>query len=301
MSSISASALRDELASGNPPVLVHVLPEEVFHAKRIARSINSCVYETAFASRMRDLVPDLSKAIVVYGEGAPSLDSAAAREKLLAAGYTNVTDFRGGLREWGSAGFPVNTNAPLPSMPAPNGRYHINPETSVVRWTGRNLFNHHHGTVKLSEGELVIENGVMKSAGFTLDMNSIACEDLTDPDWNAMLIRHLRDDDFFAVVRFPTAEFRASRAEPIADATPGMPNYLLQGELTLRGVTRPLIITAVIAASDEDHLTGQAQFEIDRTEFGSLYGSGKWFAFLGKHVVNDQMHLHVKVHAERVA
>ena len=29
------------------------------------------------------------------------------------------------------------------------------------------------------------------------------------------------------------------------------------------------------------------------------YGSGKLFRFLGKHVVNDHIHLHVKIHAER--
>jgi hypothetical protein len=64
-------------------------------------------------------------------------------------------------------------------------------------------------------------------------------------------------------------------------------------------VTQPLSIPAVIAAADADHLTGQAQFEIDRTQFGSHYGSGRLFAFLGKHVVNDLIHLHVKLHAKR--
>ena len=56
---------------------------------------------------------------------------------------------------------------------------------------------------------------------------------------------------------------------------------------------------AVIAAADDDHLTGQAQFEIDRTAFGSQYGSGRLFAFLGRHVVNDHVHLHVKLNATR--
>jgi hypothetical protein len=33
--------------------------------------------------------------------------------------------------------------------------------------------------------------------------------------------------------------------------------------------------------------------------FGSIYGSGRFFPFLGKHAVNDHVHLHVKLHAER--
>ena len=128
---------------------------------------------------------------------------------------------------------------------------------------------------------------------------SLACEDLVDTPYNAMLIRHLRDDDFFAVDRFPTAEFVCERAEPLASCTPGTPNYSLHGMMTLRGVTKPLSFPAVIATADADHLTGQAQFELDRTQFGSQYGSGRLFAFLGKHVVNDHIHLHIKLHATR--
>ena len=130
-------------------------------------------------------------------------------------------------------------------------------------------------------------------------MNSIACEDLVDTAYNAMLIRHLRDDDFFAVDRFPTAEFICDHADPLPSCTPGTPNYTLHGTITLRGVTHPLSFPAVIAAADADHLTGQAQFELDRTQFGSHYGSGRLFAFLGKHVVNDHVHLHLKVQAKR--
>ena len=38
---------------------------------------------------------------------------------------------------------------------------------------------------------------------------------------------------------------------------------------------------------------------LDRTAYGSHYGSGKLFRYLGPHVVNDHIHLHVKIHAER--
>ena len=31
----------------------------------------------------------------------------------------------------------------------------------------------------------------------------------------------------------------------------------------------------------------------------SHYGSGKLFRFLGPHLVNDHIHLHVKIHADR--
>ncbi|MEO8352658.1 MAG: hypothetical protein ABI680_13050 [Chthoniobacteraceae bacterium] len=39
--------------------------------------------------------------------------------------------------------------------------------------------------------------------------------------------------------------------------------------------------------------------ELDRAACGSNDGSGKLFRFLGQHTVNDHIHLHVKIHAER--
>ena len=41
------------------------------------------------------------------------------------------------------------------------------------------------------------------------------------------------------------------------------------------------------------------KLELDRTASGSHDGSGKLFRSLGPHLVNDHLHLHVKIHAER--
>jgi polyisoprenoid-binding protein YceI/rhodanese-related sulfurtransferase len=296
MKTITAVELK---ALADSATLIHVLPEEHFAQQHLPGAVNACVYEMIFLSKVAELVPDKSAAIIVYGAGAPSLDSSTAAEKLEKAGYTNVCDFRGGLTEWLQHGLAVEGTGLISDSINPDGIFEVDVETSVVRWTGRNLFNHHQGTVKLAGGRIEVQNGALKAARFTLDMNRIVCEDLVDTAYNALLILHLRDDDFFAVERFPTAEFVCERAEPLQACTPGTPNYTLHGTMTLRGVTQPLSFPAVIAAADADHLTGQAQFEIDRTQFGSHYGSGRLFAFLGKHVVNDHIHLHVKLHARR--
>jgi polyisoprenoid-binding protein YceI len=280
-------------------VLVNVLPDEAFLREHLPGSVNACVYEMAFISRMHELAPVPTTPVIVYGAGSGSLDASAAAAKLARAGYTKVQEFRGGLAEWKAAGFTLQGSGISDPTPDLHGTYVIDTATSVVRWTGRNLFNHHHGTLQLAGGELVIDQGILRSAHVSLDMNTIACEDLDDPDINALLIRHLRDDDFFAVDRFPTAECLLTTAEPVADATEGTPNFVLRGTLTLRGITQPLSFPAVIAAAAAGQLAGQAQFEIDRTQFGSQYGSGRLFSFLGKHVVNDHIHLHVKIHAKR--
>jgi polyisoprenoid-binding protein YceI len=297
MNPLPASEIPPLLAAG--ATLIHVLPEEHFAAEHLPGALNACVYEMSFVDTVREMAPDLDTVLIVYGAGGGSLDSAAAAAKLRHAGYSRVHDFAGGLTAWKADGRPLEGTGHPPAAPLPHGHYVIDPSTSVVRWTGRNLFNHHQGTVALAAGALEIDQGVLRSARFTLDMRRIACEDITDPDMNALLLRHLADEDFFDTSRHATAECVINTAEPLASATAGTPNYRLCGSLTLRGVTQPLEFPAVIAAADDDHLTGQAQFEIDRTAFGSHYGSGRLFAFLGRHVVNDHVHLHVKLNATR--
>ncbi len=300
-SSLTLAELRDRLGSDAPPLLLHVLPEAVFAARRLPGSANACVYEMVFADKVRELAPDPARPIVVYGAGEGSLDADAARDKLAAAGYARVAVFAGGLAEWAAAGLPLEGSGGLAEeTPLLDGNYQVDTAQSVVRWTGRNLFNHHHGFIKLAGGEMVLRRNELVSARFVVDMGSIVCEDLTDVGYNALLIRHLRDADFFDVAHHPTAVFEAREARPLPEATPGTPNYELAGDFTLRGVTRPLVFAALVASTDGRRITGQGQIDLDRTEFGSFYGSGKFFRYLGQHVVNDLVHLHVKLHADRV-
>jgi polyisoprenoid-binding protein YceI len=296
---MNAAALDTALNGPQPPLLLHVLPAEHFAARRIGGAKNACVYEMTFLDAVRALVSDHEQSIVVYGEGAPSFDSEEAASHLRTAGYINVADFRGGLREWEAAGLPIVSEAPLPSPAKLDGIYLADVEASVIRWTGRNLFNHHQGHLSLADGRVEWRDGALQSAAFTIELGGIVCEDLTDPGYNAMLIRHLRSADFFDVEKHPTAQFATTRVEPIAGATEGTPNFQIAGDFTLRAITREIAFPAVIAAADADHVTAQAVLEIDRTRWGSRYGSGKFFAFLGRHVVNDHIALHLKIQAAR--
>lgn len=297
---MTAHELQTQLQSPQPPTLLHVLPEEVFAASRIPGSVNACVYETAFLYHVQALGLDPSAPLVVYGAGADSLDAIAALEKLRTAGFSRVDAFPGGLHEWQAAGLPLDGTGHLPQPPIPDGTYTADTAESVIRWTGRNLFNHHSGTVRLAGGAICVQQGQLSSARFTIDMASIACEDLVDPGLNALLIAHLHTADFFDVEHHPTAEFVADSAARIETCTDGTPNHLLHGTFTLRGISHPLEFPVLIAAKDNgQHLTGQGVLSLDRTAYGSQYGSGKLFRYLGPHLVNDHVHLHVKIHAER--
>jgi rhodanese-related sulfurtransferase len=293
--------VQQQLASQPETVLLHVLPPEVFAAQHIAGSKNACIYETAFLDQVTALLPDKQTPVIVYGAGEGSQDAAVATERLTEAGYTSVTSFHGGISAWAAAGLPLAGTGPLAPV-LPHGHYVIDATASLIRWTGRNLFNHHHGSVAIQGGELNLTHGQCSSGSIQADLTRITCDDLADPTWNSMLLQHLAHTDFFATAAHPTATFAITSIAPVPHSTPGTPSHRIIGQITIRGISQPLDFPAVIAASeDATRITAQAQIEIDRTLFGSIYGSGRFFRFLGKHVVNDHFQLHLKIHADRQA
>ncbi len=295
---MNAKALQTWLSSSEPPLLVQVLPEEIFQAQRIPGSQQACVYEVAFLDQINAISPDRQRSLVVYGAGGGSLDAATALEKLKQAGYNHVHAFEGGLDEWVSEGLALEGTGSLPESTRLTGTYKVDAEQSIIRWTGRNLFNHHSGTVRLASGEIVLKESQLVSAQFRIAMNSIQCEDISDSAMNQMLIAHLQSPDFFEVPRYPEAEFIADHAEPLHSCTDGTPNHWLKGRFTLRGITREIEFPILVATNDGQRLTAQGVLDLDRTQFGSHYGSGRLFRFLGKHIVNDHIHLHLKIHAD---
>jgi hypothetical protein len=116
----------------------------------------------------------------------------------------------------------------------------VRTDESLIRWTGRNLFNHHSGTVRLAGGDLTLRDGKLLAASFAVAMDSMACEDIADTAINRMLLQHLKAGDFFDTANHPLATFVMSSCEALPEATDGSENFRLGGTLTLRGVSRPL-------------------------------------------------------------
>ena len=299
---IPALELHHWLDSGKPLMLLDVMGEESFSEQHIPSAQQACVYESSFIDQVKKLNSDLGASVVVYGTSEASLASQVAAQKLKQAGYTHVYDLRGGLAEWKSAGLAVSGSVSIGEVQtALNGVYMLDVEKSVVRWTGRNLLNHHEGTLRFSEGRFEVKNDSLVSAEFSVDMNSIACSDLTDQAWNEMLVRHLKDADFFEVSRWPVASFKATSSLWLDDVTQGLPNCQITGELDLRGVTQEIQFNALVGSQDGLVLGAPAVLDLDRTRWGAIYGSGRYFDKLGKHLVNDIVHLHIKIVAEKRA
>jgi polyisoprenoid-binding protein YceI len=277
-----------------PSPLIDILSSESFAAEHLPGAVNFCVYETAFIDKIRAAFPDTTILLTVYGLNSSTLEASVAVKKLEAAGYRRVQVLPGGLEGWKARGEAVEKGANTVSELV-TARYEIDQAASVTEWMGRNLFNRHVGSVQLGPGSVDVKDGLLAGGHLTVDMTSLRCMDIADPTLNAHLIAHLKSDDFFSTEKYPNAELQISAATIRSGVKPGEPNYQIRGEFTLRGVTNPLDLSAVVTRKPEGAFVAQARLDIDRTLWGSVYGSAKFFGRLGQHLVNDLVHLYLKV------
>lgn len=296
---ISCKELYQWITEGHDFILIDTLPPEHYESRHIAGARNACVYEIDFLETVRSIVRETDTDIVLYDSSDRSQAAACAVEKLSAIGYQNVYALSGGIEEWEGTGYPVNVVGPeLEEEPIlSDGSHQINCAASRFEWTGRSIFKKHFGTITISGGELVVNNGEVTSGYISLDMNGIRNIDLENRDENSLLIRHLKSDDFFDVKRYPTARFDLVECGDLVGATPGSPNYFVKGQLTIKGVTKEVSVPAIIVPGEQGSIRAQAWFDIDRTEWGVSYGSGKLFEKLGIHLVNDTISLELNITA----
>lgn len=275
--------------AGTPVCIIDTLPPEFCEKEHIPGAENACVYEMVFLEKVASIVKDPNTRIVVYGSSDRSKGAAIAVEKLERAGYANVCELAGGLEAWQASGFPVEpeggarTEAPV----LVDGSYFIDVSASRVEWTGRNINGRHYGSINLAGGDVVIDNGVPSGGLITLDMNSIVNFDLKDEAYNRLLISHLMCDDFFDVANHPTAVYRVNSSEMLKEAAAGAPNVLVNGTLQLKGTIKPLSFSMEIVPQADGSIKLRSSFDIDRTQWGVLYGSGRFFEKLGMHLVSD--------------
>lgn len=122
------------------------------------------------------------------------------------------------------------------------------------------------------------------TANFSLDVNSI---DTNQPDRDA----HLKSPDFFAAEQHPTIDFKGAVKKVSGN------DYKLVGDITMRGTTKPVELSAEFGGIMVDPWGNtKAGFEINgkvnRKDFGL-----NWSAVTeaGGVVVSDEVKLHLNV------
>ncbi|MBC8019391.1 MAG: YceI family protein [Verrucomicrobia bacterium] len=296
---LSCNELMQRIEAG--AVVIDVMTPEEYAIRHLAGAKNACIYEMVFLDHMAEQVPDRDTELIVYDATGRTRSAELARERLLQAGYADVSILSGGLAAWRDAGLPVEADlqAFVTEPELRDGTYRIDTEKSTLEWIGRNLNKRHYGRIAIQAGELVIAGGKLSAGNIVLDMTAISNSDLQDPGWHEMLIRHLISDDFFAVERYPIASFTLSGWEAQAGASPEAPQGIVTGELTIKDVTRPISFPATVAPQQDGSIQAHAAFDIDRTLWNICYGSCRMFENLGMHLVHDTISLELFVVASR--
>lgn len=161
-------------------------------------------------------------------------------------------------------------------------KYKVDTKASTLVWTGKKFTGQHTGNVQLSSGELTAEGKTVKQGNFEIDLNTITSTDLTDPNYNAKLIGHLKSDDFFGVDKFPKASFVVSSITPKSGD-----EYAVKGKLTIKGITNDIEFPATIK-NDGKKLNATAKIIVDRSKYNIKYNSASFFENLGDKVIDDE-------------
>lgn len=170
----------------------------------------------------------------------------------------------------------------------------VHPTASQVRWKGTNFagIGEHEGTVALSSGLLVIRHGKLTASNFTIDMRRLQVTDVPviEPVSRRTLRTRLMGAELLDVERFPTATFVATDAKRIGDA-----RWQVSGDLTMRGVTRPITFTTDIAWPEVGHMIATSSFSIDRRQWGIASTGSR----LTNELADDDIQLSIRLDARR--
>ena len=193
----------------------------------------------------------------------------------------------------------VNATEAQESATATEGAktYAADVEASTVNWKGGKTFEDinkpeegHWGVVKLKEGTVTANNGVLESGKFVADFTTFESKDLdADPETKAKLDGHLKAADFLDVEKFPTATFEITDVKAIEG---GDYNSEISGNLDFRGTPKNVTFKANVTVADDVVTIKSEEFGINRKDFGITFTGG------GGSIIKDEVLLQVDLTAK---
>ncbi len=171
----------------------------------------------------------------------------------------------------------------------PTGTWSIDASHSSVAFSVRHMMvSKTRGRFSSFSGTITVaDDPVASSAQVTIDAGSVDTRDAKRDD-------HLRSPDFFDAASYPELTFRSTALEPRGDD-----EFRLVGDLTVKGVTRPVTLDVEVGGVAQDPWGGTrvgftASGTINRSDFGL-----EWNAALetGGVLIGDKVTLDLDVEA----
>jgi polyisoprenoid-binding protein YceI len=168
------------------------------------------------------------------------------------------------------AGLALAMGALRPALAAPE-QWDIDPVHSsiVFNITHNNGAGLVYGRFDKFSGTIMADPGDPESSSIEVHVDAASVDTAVEPR-----DKHLRTADFFNVEKFAEITFKSTGVQAVADASG---EYLLSGELTMLGVTRPIQLRfrqhALTTDKKGRQITGfEANFVIKRSEWGMTNG-----------------------------
>ena len=162
---------------------------------------------------------------------------------------------------------------------------HINVDSSTISWIGRKVTGEHSGTLNLSKGWVVMQEGSIIGGKFIFDMTSIKNTDIESPEWKEKLEKHLMAEDFFFTDSFPHAILEIKDHSQIVKYNTEINNRII-ADLNIRGITHEINFPLEISQVQSIFYT-EGTIDINRTIFNIRYKSGTFFEELGDRMIYD--------------
>ena len=182
--------------------------------------------------------------------------------------------------------------APLPvaPLPVPPGTYKIDVAHSELTFRVRHIVSRAYGTFRDWGGTIVADPSAWGTGSATIEINTASIDTRHEKRDT-----HLRSPDFFDVEKFPLMTFKSTSAEVNGTAV------TLKGDLTIKDVTRPIVLTgeylgASGAEGPKQRLGFHVSGKINRLDYGL-----KWNRALegGGLVLGDDVEIEITVAAVR--
>jgi polyisoprenoid-binding protein YceI len=172
--------------------------------------------------------------------------------------------------------------------------YKVDTMNSRVEWKGYKVLKTdqttHFGTIRFESGDVTIKEGKLQSGKFVADINTLENIDLKDKqEMKTKLESHLKSGDFFEVEKFPTASYEITK---VTEANGGDYNTLLDGNLTIKGITKPVQFKANVTVADGNVNIATEPTDINREDFGL-----KFTLPLENGLLNKEINLQVLIKA----
>lgn len=189
---------------------------------------------------------------------------------------------------------PLSSQANESTITTEGSIFQLDTLNSRIEWKGFKVLKtentSHFGTIKFESGDVTVKDGKLESGKFVADMSTLTSVDLKDDAENLNKFNgHLKSGDFFETDKFPTASYEITKVTPNSQ---GDYNTLLDGNLTIKGITKPVQFNANVLVKEGEISIATEPKDIMREDFGV-----KFQMPLANGLIKDEVNIQILIKA----